>query len=106
MIGIEPSLLTAGISDDDAQTRATSSITIAVATASAPAPPYSSGMWTAWKPAAHERLVHVAWVLARLVDLGGARGDLVLGEIAHGLAQQLVLLGEPVNVELGDCPAP
>ena len=38
MIGIEPSLLTAGISDDDAQTRATSSITMTVATASAPAP--------------------------------------------------------------------
>ena len=38
MIGIDPSLLTAGISDDDAQTRATSSITMTVATASAPAP--------------------------------------------------------------------
>jgi len=35
----------------DAQTRAISSITIAVASASAPAPPYSSGMWGAWKSA-------------------------------------------------------
>ena len=52
MIGIEPSLFTAGISDDDAQTRATSSITITVLTASAPAPPYSSGMCTALKPEA------------------------------------------------------
>jgi hypothetical protein len=52
MIGIEPSLLTAGIIEDDAQTRATSSMTITVATASAPAPAYSSGMCTAWKPAA------------------------------------------------------
>ena len=50
MIGIEPSLLTAGISDDEAQTRATSSMTMTVATASAPAPPYSSGMCTAPKP--------------------------------------------------------
>ena len=37
--GIVPSLLTAGISEDDAQTRATSSITITAAIASAPAPP-------------------------------------------------------------------
>jgi hypothetical protein len=44
-----PSLLTAGISDDDAQARATSSITMAVARASAPAPPYSTGMCGAWK---------------------------------------------------------
>ena len=51
MIGIVPSLLTAGISEDDAQTRATSSMTIAVASESAPTPPYSSGMWMAWKPA-------------------------------------------------------
>src|SRR4051794_26792274 len=47
--GIVPSLFTAGMSDEDAQTRATSSMTIAVATASAPAPPYSVGMWGAWK---------------------------------------------------------
>ena len=39
-----PSLFTAGISDDDAQTRATSSITMHVATASAPWPSYSSGI--------------------------------------------------------------
>ena len=52
MIGIEPSLFTAGISDDDAQTLATSSITITVLTASAPAPPYSSGMCTALNPEA------------------------------------------------------
>ena len=43
MTGIEPSLFTAGISDDDAQTRATSSMTMQVASASAPTPSYSSG---------------------------------------------------------------
>src|SRR6185312_13585837 len=47
---IVPSLLTAGISDADASTRATSSITMQVATESAPWPPYSSGMCTAEKP--------------------------------------------------------
>jgi hypothetical protein len=45
--GMVPSLLTAGISDEDAQARATSSMTIAVAMASAPAPPYTSGICTA-----------------------------------------------------------
>ena len=39
MIGIEPSLLTAGISEALASTRATSSITMHVAMASAPSPP-------------------------------------------------------------------
>ena len=45
-----PSLLTAGINDADASTRATSSITMHAATESAPCPPYSSGTWTALKP--------------------------------------------------------
>ena len=44
-----PSLFTAGISDEAAHARATSSITIAVARASAPAPPYSTGTCGAWK---------------------------------------------------------
>jgi len=45
-----PSLLIPGISEELAQTRATSSITMHPATASAPSPPYSSGRWTAWNP--------------------------------------------------------
>ena len=44
-----PSLFTAGISEEDAQTRATSSMTMQVASASAPTPSYSSGMCGAWK---------------------------------------------------------
>ncbi len=44
-----PSLLTPGMSEDEAQTRATSSITMQVASASAPTPPYSSGRCGAWK---------------------------------------------------------
>ncbi len=46
------SLLTAGISDDAAQARAISSITMTVASASAPTPPYVSGTCGAWKSAA------------------------------------------------------
>jgi hypothetical protein len=45
-----PSLLQIGISDDDAHTRATSSMTMHPATASPPCPPYSSGMWIAANP--------------------------------------------------------
>jgi hypothetical protein len=52
MIGIEPSLFTAGISEALASTLATSSMTMQVAIASAPSPPYASGMCVAWKPAA------------------------------------------------------
>ena len=51
-----PSLLTAGISEDEAQARATSSMTMQVASASAPAPPYSSGTCTAWKSALRSAL--------------------------------------------------
>src|SRR5690606_24381033 len=47
---IVPSLLTAGISDAEQSTRATSSITMQVATESAPCPPYSSGTWIALNP--------------------------------------------------------
>ena len=47
--GIVPSLLTPGMREDEAQTRATSSITMQVDNASAPTPPYSSGMCGAWK---------------------------------------------------------
>ena len=45
-----PSLLTAGISEAEASTRATSSMTMHAATESAPWPPYSSGTCTALKP--------------------------------------------------------
>ena len=54
--GSEPSLFTAGISDDDTQTRAISSMTSTVASASAPAPPYSSGTCGAWKSACRSAL--------------------------------------------------
>ena len=49
MSGIVPSLLTAGMSEELAQARATSSMTMHVARASAPTPPYSSPMWGAKK---------------------------------------------------------
>ena len=99
MIGCEPSLLTAGISDDEAQARATSSMTRQAEIASAPAPPYSSGMCTAWKPARTSASRTSCGNSALLVDLGRARRDLVVGQLAHGRAQQLLLLAELVLVE-------
>jgi len=50
-IGVSPRPLTVGMSDDAAQTRATSSITRQPASSSAPSPPNSSGIVIAWKPA-------------------------------------------------------
>ena len=99
MTGIEPSLLTAGISDDDAQTRATSSMTMHVASASAPTPSYSSGTCGAKKSRGHERVVRLLRVPRLLVDLRRIRGDLVLGDRADRLADGLVLLGQLVQVE-------
>ena len=48
--GTEPSLFTAGMSDEDPHTRATSSIMITAASASAPSPPNSVGTCAAYKP--------------------------------------------------------
>ena len=96
-----PSLLTAGISDDDAHTRATSSITMQVATASAPCPPYSSGTCTAEKPARVERLERLLRETRMLVDVGGVRRDLLLAQIAQHGAQLVVLIGQPEQIEIG-----
>ena len=88
-----PSLLTDGISEDETQARAISSMTMQTATASAPAPPYASGTCTALQLRGHERLVDVPGELTGLVDLRRPRGDLVLDEGTHGRAEQLVLVG-------------
>ena len=41
-----------------------------------------------------EELLDVPRELGRPVDLGGARGDLLVGEVADGVAQEALLLGE------------
>ena len=96
MIGIVPSLLTPGISDDEAHARATSSMTRQVASASAPAPPYSSPMCGAAKSEA-TRASYAACGNSLLVDLGRVRGDLGVADRADGLADGLVLLGQRVH---------
>ena len=47
-----------------------------------------------------QHVVHVVRELALVVDLGRARRDLVLGEVTHRAAERIVLVGEPVQVEV------
>ena len=76
------------------QTRATSSITSTVASASAPAPPYSSGHVGGVEVGGLEGVGRLLGVAGLLVDLRGVRRHLGLAQVAHRLADRLVLLGE------------
>ena len=96
--GIVPSLFTAGISEDDAHARATSSITMAVARASAPAPPYSSGMCGAWKSAARSAS-YEALGNSPVSSASAAFGATRVADLAHRRPDRRVLLGQLVNVE-------
>ena len=49
----------------------------------------------------HERVEDIVGKLARLIDLGRSWRDLVVGERPDRLAEHLVLVGKPINVELG-----
>ena len=95
-----PSLLTAGINDDDAQTRATSSITMHVATESAPWPSYSSGTWTAEKPDVVQRFERLVREPRILVDVGRVRRDLLFTQRAKHLAELVVLIGQLEQIKL------
>ena len=96
MIGIEPSLFTAGISELDAHTRATSSITMQVAIASAPSPPYSLRDVRGVETGRGQRLLRLDRE-ALGVHLGGERRDLALGDVAHRRPDRVVLLGQRVE---------
>jgi hypothetical protein len=49
---------------------------------------------------ADERVEDVVGERRGLVDLGRTRCDLVLGQLADRLAQHVLLVGEPVQVEV------
>ena len=66
-------LFTAGISEEEPHTLATSSMTMQAATESAPSPPNRSGTCTAWKPAAVSAVLGFLWVALVLVDVRGVR---------------------------------
>ena len=77
----------------DESIRANSSTATAYASESPPAPPYS------WGTDPHqieraETLDDLVGELLRAVELLGDRRDLLLGELAHGLAQQPVVVRE------------
>ncbi len=48
-----------------------------------------------------QRVGGLGRIATLLVDVGGVRRDLLLGQRAHRLAQRLVLVAEPVGVEVG-----
>ena len=48
-----------------------------------------------------QRLARLGRIATLLVDLGRVRRDLLLRERPHGLAERLVLVAEPVGVEVG-----
>ena len=98
--GIEPSLLTAGISelrradpgdllDDDAGRQRVGAH-----------PAVLLGHVRGEEVAGHEGVVRLLRVAGLLVDRRGVRGDLVLGHRPDRLADRLVVLGEPVGVEV------
>ena len=102
--GTVPSLLTAGISDDDAQARATSSITIAVAMRVAARAAVGLGDMHRVQVGLDQGIVGFLRELGILVDLGGVRGDLLVGQGADRLAQRVVLgrEGEGGKIEAHD----
>ena len=98
--GSEPSLLTAGISEDETHARATSSITSTVASASAPGTAVLLGHVGGVEVRGEQRRSRLVGVARLLVDSRRERCDLRVGDGADCLADRLVLLGEGVEGEL------
>ncbi len=95
-----PSLLTAGIRDEEPQTRATSSMTMQVATESAPWPSYSSGDVDGVEPGVHEGDAGLLGEACVLVDFLRVGCDLLLGERADRGPQFVVLFTELEQIEV------
>ena len=93
--------MTAGISEDEAHARATSSITMHVASASAPDAAVLLRHVRGVEVGRHQRVVRLLREAGLLVDRGGVRRDLVVADVADGRADGLVLLGEGVEVAHG-----
>ena len=96
--GIEGSLLTAGISEVEAQARATSSITITVARASAPDAAVLLRHVRCVEVRRPQRLVGGLGKLRQLVGLRRVRRHLRVADLADGGPERLVLLGGPVQI--------
>ena len=86
-----PSLFTAGISEEDAQARATSSMTMTAARASRALAAVGLGDVHRLQAGAGQGIERLGREPRLGVDRGGERGDLRLGDLADGLPQQFVL---------------
>lgn len=93
--GTVPSLFTAGMSDEEAHARATSSITMAVASASAPTPPKATGMCGVEVGRA-QRVVGRLREFACIVRFCGVRRYLAVAHGTDGGADRGVLVVQAV----------
>ena len=82
------------VSEVEAQTRASSSAMIAWVTMSAPAPPYSTGMPRDGKLELDAGVEGLLGIGGLPVRLGGVGRDPVLGELAEGVPELPVGLGQ------------
>ena len=98
--GSEPSLLTAGISEELTQTRATSSITMHRGERVGAGTAVLLGHVRGVEVRGEQRLLGLGRVARLLVDRRGVRRDLGLRDGAHRLADGLVLVGEGVDGEI------
>ena len=96
---IVPSLLQIGISDDDAHTRATSSMTMQAATESPPSPAVLLRDVDGGEAGRRQRRQSLIGVPGLLVDVGGVWGDLLFAQVTQHRAQLVVLVGELENVK-------
>ena len=87
-----PSAWTARISPDVAQARLICSIARHSVSRSAPSPPWRSANGIAKMSWLGEQPAHVLGPLGGPVDLGGPGRDLLVGELAHGVAQEDLVL--------------
>ena len=81
----------------DESMRVSSSIAIAYASVSVPPPPYSSGIGMPIRPSSASSADELVREAVLAVELLGDRRDPLLGELAHGRPDELVL-GREVEV--------
>ncbi len=92
-----PSLLTAGISEEDAQARAISSMTIDRREGVAALAAVGLGDVHRLQPGPGQGVERLGREPCLGVDRGRERGDLRLGDLTGGLPQQLVLFAQRVH---------
>ena len=82
----------------DWSTRPSSSMATHSEVKSPPLPPYSSGTTSPNRPSSPIARTTSSGKVVLAVPLGDVRGDLALGEVAHDLAERLVVVADSSNV--------